>query len=132
MTILTLVRGMPGSGKSTYARSLGCFHVEDDMFRICNGQYAFDWKTGYGPPYTCEYYARLTLSFSVDVVVSNHFVTREELEMYTRHARRYDASVRVVKCVGRWAPAHPVDGLVLQMMHDQWDDWEGEELWNGS
>jgi predicted kinase len=42
MATLTIVRGLPGSGKSTYAKSLNVFHIEADMFCMKDGKYEFD------------------------------------------------------------------------------------------
>jgi predicted kinase len=40
---LYIVRGLPGSGKSTFARSLGGVHYEADMFFMDeNSEYVFD------------------------------------------------------------------------------------------
>ncbi len=40
--ILYIVRGIPGSGKSTFAKSLGGTHFETDMFFMKDGEYKFD------------------------------------------------------------------------------------------
>ena len=40
--VLYIVRGVPGSGKSTFAKSLGGTHFESDMFFMKDGQYKFD------------------------------------------------------------------------------------------
>ena len=41
--VLYIVRGIPGSGKSTFAKTLGGQHYESDMFFINeNGEYNFD------------------------------------------------------------------------------------------
>ena len=42
---LVLIRGLPGSGKSTMAKVLalvGFEHYEADMFFVVNGQYRYD------------------------------------------------------------------------------------------
>ena len=39
---LILVRGIPGSGKSTFAKSLGGTHFETDKFFMVDGEYKFD------------------------------------------------------------------------------------------
>ena len=43
---LILVRGVPGSGKSTFAAKVfpGAFHVENDMFHVKDGEYRFDFN----------------------------------------------------------------------------------------
>lgn len=40
---LYLLRGIPGAGKSTLAKSLGGKHVEADMFHI-NKEGVYDWR----------------------------------------------------------------------------------------
>ena len=40
---LTIIRGLPGSGKSTYAKkNYNCLILEQDMFFIRNGQYCYN------------------------------------------------------------------------------------------
>jgi len=39
---LILLRGLPGSGKSTFANLLGGIHVEADQYFIQDGEYKFD------------------------------------------------------------------------------------------
>ena len=40
---LYLVRGIPGSGKSTYGARLGCYCINpNDQYSICGGEYNFD------------------------------------------------------------------------------------------
>ena len=42
MKTLYIVRGVPGSGKSTFAKSIGGIHIEADQFFMENGKYNFD------------------------------------------------------------------------------------------
>lgn len=39
---LTLIRGLPGSGKTTLAKQLGVLHVEADMYFMRDGRYQFE------------------------------------------------------------------------------------------
>jgi Tfp pilus assembly pilus retraction ATPase PilT len=40
--VLYLVRGIPGSGKSTFAKTLSGEYYEADMFFMVDGEYKFD------------------------------------------------------------------------------------------
>jgi adenylate kinase family enzyme len=42
MKNLILLRGLPGSGKSTFAKQICNQHIEADMFFIQDGEYKFD------------------------------------------------------------------------------------------
>jgi len=39
---LFLLRGLPGSGKSTLSKSIGGIHIEADMYFMKDGEYQFD------------------------------------------------------------------------------------------
>ena len=40
--ILYLLRGVPGSGKSTVAQNIGGTHFETDKYFMVDGEYKFD------------------------------------------------------------------------------------------
>ena len=40
--VLFIVRGLPGSGKTTLAKSLGSVHFEADMYFMEGNEYKFD------------------------------------------------------------------------------------------
>lgn len=74
---LILVRGLPGSGKSTYARSLGIRHYEaDDFFQTPNG-WEFRPMELPAAHYWCLDATDTSLSIGESVVVSNTFVSRD-------------------------------------------------------
>ena len=82
--ILYIIRGIPGSGKSSLAKSLGGKHVEADMYHLDkNGNY--DWK----PEKVKEAHAwcqnqviNWMLASEQKIVVSNTFTQEWEMKTY--------------------------------------------------
>ena len=86
--ILYIVRGIPGSGKSTFAKTLGGQHYEADMFFIDgNGEYKFD---GSKIKLAYNWCMIQTQKAMVDdepkIVVSNTFTQEWEMETYFKLA----------------------------------------------
>ena len=91
MKNLILIRGLPGSGKTTLAKNMisahggeATFHFEADQYFYNDGVYEFNsskLKEAHG---LCQYNTSLMLrSYSdVTVIVSNTFTTIKEMEYY--------------------------------------------------
>lgn len=83
---LVLVRGMPGSGKSTIAAamdsSLECNHLEADMYFMVGGIYKFDADKLHHAHMWCQTETDRYLKKDQVVVVSNTFTTIKELRPY--------------------------------------------------
>jgi predicted kinase len=94
---LTLIRGLPGSGKSTIAKRLNAAHVEADMYFVgSDGEYHFDpIKLRDAHAWAQERVRQLMACF-VDVVVSNTFSQMWELKPYLKLAQQYGYKVMVV------------------------------------
>lgn len=95
MTTLYLVRGLPGSGKSTFARQLAGrdkAHIEADMYfdALVSG-YKFD-PTKLGAAHAwCQNRVELYIRNGMDVVVSNTSTTEKEVAVYQAIADKYNA-----------------------------------------
>ena len=95
MKTLYIVRGIPGSGKSTFAKSIGGVHIEADQFFMMNGKYNFDiTKIKLAHKY-CQNQTEAWMKTdgtqvnNNKIVVSNTFTQEWEMEPYFKLAEKY-------------------------------------------
>ena len=86
--ILYIVRGIPGSGKSTFAKTLGGQHYEADMFFIDgNGEYKFDGsKIKLAHNWCMIQTQKAMVDDEPKIVVSNTFTQEWEMDTYFKLA----------------------------------------------
>ena len=102
---LVLIRGLPGSGKSTMAKSMaGYMHYEADMYFMQESHsgrefYHFDASKVHFAHAWCMKATEdvMAMGFDEDVIVSNTFTTEKELKPYLELAKEYN--YRVVSLV---------------------------------
>jgi predicted kinase len=92
MSKLILLRGLPGAGKSTLAKTFeGARHFEADMFFLDeNGNYNFDATKLREAHEWCRNNVDNTMSFGIDVVVSNTFTQKWEMDAYYELAKKHN------------------------------------------
>ena len=95
MKTLYIVRGLPGSGKSSFAKSIGGIHIEADQFFMMNGKYNFDLtKIKLAHKY-CQNQTEAWMKNdgiqvnSSKIVVSNTFTQEWEMQPYYELAEKY-------------------------------------------
>lgn len=101
---LYLLRGLPGAGKSTLAKTLARVHFESDMYFTQEGEYNFDKEKLPEAHEWCYNSVRYHLATAQifrtpqfqDVVVSNTFTTEEELAPYLDMARVFNCTCVVL------------------------------------
>jgi len=93
--VLYIVRGIPGSGKSTFAKTLGGQHYEADMFFINeNGEYNFDFTKIKDAHQWCQGIVKTDMILEYPkIVVSNTSTQEWELEPYFELAKEYGYTV---------------------------------------
>lgn len=126
---LILVRGLPGSGKTTYVKNTypNFVHLEADHYRTdCNGNYFFDSDLNYKCHSLCYAYAEMALSEGRDVVVANTFVTLREMKPYIQLAEDLRADLKVVVCRGNFGNVHDVPEETISRMAKRWQEYPGE------
>jgi predicted kinase len=131
---LILVRGVSGSGKSTFAKKLaselGVSVFESDEFFIVEGEYRFDpSKLGWAHKSN----QRRTLKALEDgktVIVANTLTTLKEIREYTSMAESLGIPVSVYRSEGRFQNTHGVPAEKVQAMRDRMVDYPGETIIN--
>ena len=96
MNTLYLVRGLPGSGKSTFAEKLAIFgiHLEADMYFMKNGKYEFDASKLHRAHEWCRNNVEsIMLESGENIIVSNTSTTEKEMKPYLDLAGKYDYRV---------------------------------------
>ena len=126
MTKLVLIRGIPGSGKSTFAKSPkfeGYQHFETDMFWEAY-RINFDYKRLGEAHRWCQDMVSKYLAENIPVVVSNTFVRQWEMEPYLDMTK----DVTVYRMTGEFKNIHGVPDKTVRRMKHQFEDYEGEIL----
>lgn len=122
---LVLIRGIPGSGKSTTARKMReknpeYVHIEADMFFMRDGVYMFDASKLGAAHAWCQARTEAELRAGKTVIVSNTFTTIKELRPYFEIARRVLGTYPVVHtCHGKFENVHGVPPEKIKQMSDR-------------
>jgi len=125
MTKLTLIRGLPGSGKSTYAKQLQLSniarHLEADMYFIDrNGDYMFDARyLGHAHEWCLQSTGSFLIA-GIDVIVSNTFTTMKEMRPYIDLANGLGAALDVVEMHSQYGSIHNVPEETMAKMRARW------------
>ena len=93
--VLYIVRGIPGSGKSTFAKTLGGQHYEADMFFIDEeGNYQFDATKIKDAHQWCQGFVKSDMILEYPkIVVSNTSTQEWEMKPYFDMAKEYGYTV---------------------------------------
>jgi predicted kinase len=129
---LTIVRGIPGSGKSTYAKKLNVFHVESDMFCMIDGNYQWSQETAFRNKKRMVKTVQMMLAYGADVVVSDVFVTRESINQLVKLAVEFGASYEVIRLKSDFQDIHGVPNEVLEGMKAGFQNYCGEKCFQVS
>ena len=123
MAVIYIVRGLPGSGKSTIARKLVVeqHHREADMFHMVGGEYKFDHtKIKEAHAWCLDEIEDIMIKGGNQIAVSNTFTQRWEYQPYIDAAEKHGYDVAIIECHGPWRNCHSVPEEILVAMEKRW------------
>lgn len=119
--MLILIRGIPGSGKSTFAKRFqNVKHLEADMY--WSSDHPFNPSELSGAHRWCQDLASHYLAEGLDVVVSNTFTRIWEMRPYLE----MDNDVVVFRMVNDYANIHGVPRETVEKMRNRFEDYASE------
>ena len=133
MQTIYLIRGAPGSGKTTCAQLLisegiAQKHFEADSFFINQyNEYTYNREFNEDAHNLCFLSAKQALYAGYSVVVSNTFTKLWELESYFKMAQELNVQVKVFHCNRSYKNVHNVPQSVVDRMKQTFEKYPDEE-----
>jgi predicted kinase len=126
---LYIVRGLPGSGKTTFAESLGGSHFEADQYFMVNGEYQFDFAKIKDAHNWCQNQVsnamllNYTANINKTIVVSNTFTQEWEMQPYIDMAKEWGYTVFTIIVENRHGGknVHGVPDDKLEIMKNRFE-----------
>lgn len=121
---LIIIRGLPGSGKSTFGRLLTDEVYEADMYFMQSGKYQYDKDKIAEAHKWCQAQVKKAMfhTHAPLIAVSNTFVRRWEMDAYYDLAVIHRYEVTEITLTGRIHPnIHGVPDEVIERMRNSWE-----------
>lgn len=124
--MIYIIRGVPGSGKSTLAKmiqeSTGADHFEADMYFDGPEGYRFDASRIRQAHEWCQGKFLDSIRKGRDVIISNTFVKKWEMEFYIHQAKTHGYNVQIITLKGEFQNVHNVPQAIVERMKRNFED----------
>lgn len=130
MAKLIIIRGLPGSGKSSRANILvkeipGAIHVEADMYFMKDTmKYDYDPIKIRKAHSWCVDSAKIFLSQGNTVIVSNTFTRFWEMKEYIEYCKKHNITFEIITNMNNYGSIHDVPEEAMKNMADRFESHE--------
>lgn len=130
MAILRLIRGAPGSSKSTTAKRMfpNVLLLENDQFMMQDNHYNWSKERVKEAIAWCTQMTRVALENSMDVCVANTFTKKRYVAAYEKIANECGAKFEVYRCTGNFKNVHGLSPSLVESFKKAMEDWPGETI----
>jgi tRNA uridine 5-carbamoylmethylation protein Kti12 len=124
-----IIRGLPGSGKTTYGNRLGCYCLNpNDQYSIVSGKYYFDDAFSKPAELLALSLCKMIMTHKKDIAVCEVFLLIEDMINYIKKADQYNYNLIVVDCICSLQESmnsnkHDVPSGKLKHMYDNFYDF---------
>ncbi len=128
MAHLTIIRGLPGSGKSTFAAKiasplLAVVLEADQFFSRETGLYKYDKSKIKDAHKWCQDQTFGYLRDGYNVIVANTFTQRWEMQPYIDYCVEVGHAFTVITCEGNYGNVHGVPEEAVERMRKRWEPY---------
>jgi len=130
-TELVIIRGLPGAGKTTYAKKYFPTYVylDADMYHTQpNGEYVFDMSKIVAAHSWCKDQMIKNLQEGNNVVVANTFINISQIQDYIKLIDKNNVKVSIIHVTSQFKSMHNVPLTTIQRFKNNWQIYPGEKL----